>query len=124
MSGLPSGIEVSRYVPEHLVQEYLDGILTLWGGELRRKNGSIAGFLTEGSTLIQRVNEGLPIQPSQLMQAVGNAEFAAHLATGIGVVNLGVQVAGFAIVARRLDRIALQVEVVRDELRAVGEGVE
>lgn len=121
MSGLPSGIEVVRHVPLHLVEDFRKGAVKLWGGEMRRLDGTIAGFLTEGPDLIRRAQHGSPIEPTLFVQAVGDAKLAAQLASGIGLVNLGVQVAGFAMVARRLDGIGRQIEAVCEKLRAVGE---
>jgi hypothetical protein len=124
MSGFPSFVSVVRYVPEHLLAGYESGALRLWGGAFRHQNGRFAGYLTEGFELTQHVQKGLPIDPARLMQTVGNAQMAAQLATGIGILNLGVQVAGFAIIAHRIDRIAGRIEAVHDELRSVGEGVD
>lgn len=120
MRGVPSGIEVVRHVPQHLVEGYRNGTIRLWGGDLRRFDGTIAGFLTEGSDLVRQLRQGTPIQPVQLLQAVGDAKMAAQIASGIGMLNLGVQVAGFAMIRRHLDGIAQQVGTVRAELEAVG----
>lgn len=123
MNGLPSGIDIVKQIPLHLIDGWRSGEYWVDGGTLRRMNGTFAGFLTEGPGLVRHVQQGLPIQPAQLMQAVGNAKLAAQLATGIGVLNLGVQVAGFSMVAQRLDGITRQIEAVRDELQTVGEDV-
>ena len=127
MSGLPSGLSVLRQVPQHLVDGYVAGEYQLWGGVLRRATdtgrGQIVGFLTEGRDLIRQMEQNLPISPQALQAAVGNARMAAQLAAGIGVLNLGVQVAGFAMVMRRLDRIAGQIEAMHADLRRIGEDV-
>lgn len=128
MSGLPSGVSVLRHVPQHLLDGYASGEFRLWGGVLRRASGAgqgqIVGFLTEGWELARHVEQNLPINAEALRVAVGNVEMASQLAAGMGVLNLGVQVAGFAMVMRRLDRIAGQIEAARGELRAVGQNVE
>lgn len=128
MSGLPSGIAVLRHVPQHLIDGFTSGEFRLWGGVLRRASGTgqgqIVGFLTEGWDLVRQVEQNMPINAEALKAAVGNAQMASQLATGIGVLNLGVQVVGFAMVMRRLDRIVGQIEAVRSELRSVGQNVD
>lgn len=127
MSGLPSGISVFRYIPKHLVDGYISGEYRLWGGVLRRAfgegRGQIVGFLTEGWQLARQIEQGLPISAEALQSAVGNAKMAAQLATGIGVLNLGVQVAGFALVLKRLDRISGQLDGIQRDLIAVAENI-
>ncbi len=128
MSGLPSGIVLERFVPAHLAQFVRDGSIEVWGGVLRwtketGRGGRIAGFLTEGWALAQQVSSNVPLDLSQLTAAVGNAQMAAQLASGIGVLNLGVNIAGFAIVARRLDRIAGNILVLQDGMEEVGTNV-
>lgn len=127
MSGLPSGVSVFRYVPVHLVDGFLSGSYRLYGGVLRQAvgegRGQIVGFLTEGWELARRVEQGLPINAQVLEAAIGNAQMASQIALGIGVLNLGVQVAGFAMVMTRLDRISGQIDVVRRDLHVVGENV-
>ena len=124
MSGIPSFIVVERCIPARLLDAFLSGQLRVEGGILRWLDGTgrgrIAGHLTEGWDLAQKVQSGSPLDPSQLLAAVGNAQMAAQLATGIGVLNLGVSVAGFAMIARRLDRIADSILVLQDGLRQVG----
>jgi tetrahydromethanopterin S-methyltransferase subunit F len=128
MSGLPSGISVFRHIPQHLVQGFTSGEFRLWGGVLRRATnpgqGQIVGFLTEGWELTRQIEQNLPINVEALKAVVEDARMASQLAAGIGVLNLGVQVAGFAMVMHRLERISGQIEVVRSELRAVGQNVE
>jgi hypothetical protein len=128
MSGLPSGISVLRHVPVHLVDGFASGEFRLWGGVLRRATdpgqGQIVGFLTEGWELVRQVNQSMPIDAGALNAAIGNAQMASQLASGIGVLNLGVQVAGFAMVLRRLDQIAGRIDQLGKELRTIGEDVE
>ena len=124
MSGIPSFIVVERCIPARLLDAFLSGRLRAEGGILRWLNGPgrgrIAGHLTEGWDLAQAAQSGTPLGLSQLTSALGNAQMAAQLATGIGVLNLGVSVAGFAMIARRLDRIADSILVLQDGLRQVG----
>lgn len=127
MSGIPSFIVVERCIPARLLDAFLSGRLRVEGGILRwldgPNRGRIAGHLTEGWDLAQQVRSGSPLNPSQLLAAVGNAQLAAQLATGIGVLNLGVTVAGFAMIARRLDRIADSILALQNGLRQVGADV-
>lgn len=124
MSRQSSPIEVVCSIPLHLVDRYLDGSLELRGGVLRHRDGRIAGILTEGQTLVRQVENGMPVSPEHLMKALGNAQMATHLAWGISVLNLGVQAAGFAVLARRLDCIADQMKGLRCELEQIGEDVQ
>jgi hypothetical protein len=128
MSRLPSGVSVLRHVPAHLVEGHRNGDYKLWGGVLRRATGEgrgqIVGFLTEGWELAQQVEQGLPINAEALKAAIGNTQMASQMAMGIYVLNLGVQVAGFAMVMRRLDAISSQIETVRCDLNAIGENVQ
>ncbi len=128
MSGVPSGVSVLRHVPQHLIDGFQNGEYRLWGGVLRRTGnpgrGQIVGFLTEGWKLVTQTEQNLPINAEALQSALGNIQMASQLTAGIGVLNLGVQVAGFAMVMYRLERISNQIECVRDELRMVGQNVE
>lgn len=128
MSGIPSGISVLCHIPQHLVEGFASGEFRLDGGVLRRAagagQGQIVGILTEGGDLVRQVQQGLPIDAQALQAAVGNVQMASQLALGVGVLNLGVQVAGFAMVLHRLNQIAGQIDVVRGELRTIGQNVE
>lgn len=120
-----SPLRFERFVPQHLLDRYLSGELVLRGSTLRRAagtggGGQIAGFLVEGQRLAQQVQDVAPTV-QQLTAAVGNAAMAAQLASGIGVLNLGVSVVGFAVIARRLDRLADSIKRLDAELRAQGE---
>jgi hypothetical protein len=128
MSGLPSGVSVLRHVPQHLVEGFTLGEFRLWGGVLRRTGGpgkgQIVGYLTEGRELVRQIEQNVPIDSQALQAAVGNVQLVSQLTLGIGVLNLGVQVAGIAMVMRRLNRIAGQIDAVRGDLHAVGESVD
>jgi hypothetical protein len=128
MSGFPSGISLVRSVPQHLVEGYTSGEYRLWGGVLRRAvdpgQGQIVGFLTEGADLARLAEQNLPLRLDALQAAVGNVQMASQLAAGMGVLNLGVQVVGFAMVMRRLDRISRQIEAIHGDLRRVGANVD
>ncbi|MFC3124341.1 hypothetical protein ACFOD4_04645 [Pseudoroseomonas globiformis] len=128
MSGIPSGISVLCHIPQHLVEGFISGEFRLDGGVMRRAagagQGQIVGILIEGKDLVRQVQQGLPIDTQALQAAIGNAQMASQLSLGIGVLNLGVQVAGFAMVLHRLDRIAGQIKAVRGELQAIGQNVE
>lgn len=128
MSTIPAGLAFERFIPAKLLQGYLSGEYTLWGSALRRSKGikgagEYVGFLVEGRSLAERVQAGSPLDPSHLMSSIGNVQVAAQLAAGIGVLNLGVSVAGFAMIARRLDRIADSILALQDGLRQVGADV-
>ncbi len=121
-----SPLRFERFVPQHLMDRYLSGELGLYGSTLRRAagtggGGQIAGFLVEGQRLAQQVQDGAAPTVQQLTAAVGNAQMAAQLASGIGVLNLGVNVVGFAVIARRLDRLADSIKRLDAEMRAQGE---
>ena len=128
MSTVPTGLAFERFIPAKLLQGYLSGEYTLWGSALRRSKGikgagEYVGFLVEGRGLAEQVQAGTPLDPSHLMSSIGNVQMAAQLAAGIGVLNLGVSVAGFAMIARRLDRIAGSILTLQDGLRQIGSDV-
>lgn len=128
MSAIPTGIAFLRHVPQHLIDGFSNGEYRLWGSVLRRADGpgrgQIVGFLMEGWEALRNVEQNLPIDLKPLENMIGNSQMIAQLSTGLGVLNLGVQVAGLAVVMQRLNRISGQIEAVHRDLRVLRQDVE
>ncbi len=104
----PSHLHVLLQVPEHVRAGLASGDLTLWGGTARDARGRIRALLDGGRGLFDMERHGTPPDLSPLTEAVGDARAAAHLASGIGLLNFGASAAGFAMVRQRLDAMTAQ----------------
>jgi hypothetical protein len=116
---IPSGIQITRFIPEALVDRWVKGDIRLFGGELRDLKGRIVGFVTEGPELARQVQSGQVISPANILAAANNAQLAASLAAGIGLVNLGVQVATLAIMVQRFNRINAKIDGLHHDLLGI-----
>jgi hypothetical protein len=116
----PTNLEVLLEVPDRIREGLASGYLKPWGGTIRDPQGHIRALLTGGRALLQR---DTPFDPKLLTDAIGHAQTAAHIASGIGLLNLGVSVAGFIMVRQRLDDIAGRLTQVLHKLAEVKEEV-
>ena len=106
----PDYLNVLLQVPEHIRSGLMDGSLLAWGGTIRDKQGRIRALLVEGRGLGDLVRLGAPLDPKILSDALGSAighvETATSLASGLSALNLGVNLAGFAMIQQKLETMA------------------
>lgn len=128
---LPRHLEVLLRVPEHIRRGLADGSLTAWGGTIRDQQGRIRALLVEGRGLEELARSGLPIDTNGLSEAlrgaIGHVETATNLAAGLSALNLGVNLAGFAMIQRKMEALAerlnhllLSVAQVKEDVRWFG----
>jgi hypothetical protein len=105
-------LDVLLQVPEHIRHGLAEGTLTAWGGTIRDQQGRIRALLVEGRGLEELARSGIPLDPKSLSDALGSAighvETATNLAAGLSALNLGVNLAGFAMIQRKLEALAEQ----------------
>ncbi len=118
-----SQLHVVLGIPAWVREGLANGTLAAWGGTIRDRQGHIRALLTEGRGLADLVGRGIPLDPSLLTDAIGHAQTAATLASGIGLLNLGVSVAGFAMVRQQLNEIADQLQNALAALAEIKEDV-
>lgn len=125
-----------RQIPRALVAGIRSGDLNVYGSTIRHVgNGQIAGFLqeTSGMAKVARLVSGGPAAPLQLIgtgiQIVQNEQIKGGIARieqavdtlsqlqianlALGVAGIGVSVAGFVVVSRKIDGV-------RGDVRALG----
>jgi hypothetical protein len=127
----PHFLDVLLQVPEHIRRGLMDGSLFAWGGTIRDQQGRIRALLVEGRGLGDMVRSGLPLDPKVISDALGSAighiETATNLAAGLSALNLGVNLASFAMIQQKLETLAeklnnllLNVAQVKEDVRWVG----
>lgn len=125
MRGAGDDIVFLRYVPDHLRAGLARGLLALHGSVIRvaegEGKGRIVGFLIEGPGLRTAIEHGGAIDPAPLAQHLGSESVARAIVSGVGILNLGVQVEGSALILRRLERIAAAIDAARGDLERIGE---
>lgn len=139
---------VLRQVPEHLVSGVRSGDLKVYGSIIRSiSEGRIVGHLQETGGLSSIASmamsgpEGLAIQVANLgVDAVGhtvsyvqNEQIKAAIATvqnlqiaglALGAVGIGVSVAGFAVLSKKIGRVEAKVDSMADKLDAIARGID
>lgn len=129
-----------REVPSHLASGLQNGSLKLFGSVIRDSaTGQIAGFLQEAAPLAQLIGKfnlnplniafdavGL-VQNELLRQGISRVEDGIANLTRTGALNLatsaagiGISVAGFAVLAHRLDKVKTAVNGVADKIDGIG----
>jgi hypothetical protein len=116
-------LDVLLHVPVHIRKGLASGHLTLWGSTVRDVQGRIRALLVEGRGLLGTLQHRRALDHRVLTDAIGHAQSAAQLASGISALNLGVSTAGFAVVRQQLDAIADQLDRALTVLARVEEGV-
>lgn len=105
-------LDVLLEVPRHIREGLMNGTLKAWGGTIRDQQGRIRALLVEGRGFGELVKSGTPLDPKLLTDAIGHAGTAAELASGLSALNLGVSIAGFAMIQRKLERLAEQLNLI------------
>jgi len=116
-----SQLNVLLEVPQHIRNGLADGSLTSWGGTIRDAQGRIRALLVEGRGFGELVRQGAPLDPKLLTDAIGHAQTAAEVASGLAALNLGVNIAGFAMILQKLEALAEQLNHVLVGLSEVKE---
>jgi hypothetical protein len=115
-----STINVLFEIPESIQRGLAEGTMRLFGGAVRNLKGEFVAHLSPGKLLNDRLQSGIPFDPSALASAIGNVQSAALLASGIGAVNLALNTAGFAVMRQKLNAIIDQLDqalVALDDLK-------
>lgn len=118
-----SRLTVALELPQQFRAGLNDGTLQLFGGIIRDNQGRIRALLTEGRELAGLGGRGLPLDASLLTDALGSVQTAVRLANGLGILNLAVSAAGFAMAMRRLDGITDQLKGVLEKLEQMHEDI-
>ena len=98
-------IDVAFEVPGWITEGLNTGSLFREGGVVRRSTGEIAMFLRESSSLSRELAVG-NLSPSPLLSSQLSSFQSLSIASmGMQALNLGISAIGFAVVAKKLNRI-------------------
>lgn len=93
-------------LPQHILNAIHSGDMKRRGGVIQNTNGQVEMWLKETGrwkNTLGAVRE--PILPPQLTSQMNTLQMSTNITMGLQVLNLGVMVAGFAILGAKLNRI-------------------
>ena len=106
-------------LPQHVLNAIRSGDMKRRGGVIQHLNGQVKMWLKETGRWKDALEPvQTPVIPPQLASQMHALQMSTNIVMGLQVLNLGVMVAGFAILGAKLNRIDAKLDLV---LREIGE---
>lgn len=97
-------VELLLELPDEVAAGLLDGTMKRKGGVIYNSTGGVVMWLKETGSSIESQTAGTPLPP-QLSAQLQSLQALMGIQIGLQALNLGVTVAGFVILARKMDAI-------------------
>lgn len=102
-------LEILFDLPEKIVKGLADGTFKRKGGVIYNSNGGVVMWLKETGTAMQSQAAGTPLPPA-LASQLQSLQSLMGLQIGLQMLTLGVTVAGFVILAKKMDAIGRKLD--------------
>jgi hypothetical protein len=110
-------------LPEEIIEGLANGTLKRKGGVIYNSNGGVVMWLKETGEAIQSQTSGIPLPP-ELASQLQSLQGLMGLQIGLQALTLGVTVAGFVIIAKKIDAIGRKLDQISDAIEDLADEVQ
>lgn len=109
-------ISIEFDLPQHILSAIQSGDMKRRGGVIQNQSGQVEMWLKETGSALEGIQS--PVVPPLLASQMRALQMSTNIIMGMQVLNLGVMIAGFAILSVKLQRIDTKLDLV---LRQIGQ---